>query len=102
MYACMLSCFSYVQLFVTPWTVALWAPLFMGFSGNNTGVDSHFLHQGIFLAQDSNLLLLKLLHWHTSSLPLSPPGKPFHVYIICVNIVHVIQLIGTTIRNRTT
>jgi len=30
-----LSCFSHVQLFVTPWTVAcrlLWAPLSMGFS----------------------------------------------------------------------
>ena len=29
---CMLSCFSHVQLFVTPWTIALHAPLFMGFS----------------------------------------------------------------------
>ena len=32
MYACMLSQFSHVQLFVTPWTVALQAPLSMGFS----------------------------------------------------------------------
>ena len=30
--ACMLSCFSRVQLFVTPWTVAHQAPLSMGFS----------------------------------------------------------------------
>ena len=30
--ACMLSCFSHVQLFVTPWTVALQAPLTVGFS----------------------------------------------------------------------
>ena len=29
---CMLSCFSPVQLFATPWTVALQAPLSMGFS----------------------------------------------------------------------
>ena len=29
---CMLSCFSCVQLFVTPWTVARPAPLSMGFS----------------------------------------------------------------------
>ena len=29
---CMLSCFSCVQLFVTPWTIALQAPLSMGFS----------------------------------------------------------------------
>ena len=28
----MLSCFSHVRLFVTPWTVARQAPLFMGFS----------------------------------------------------------------------
>ena len=28
----MLSCFSYVQFFVTLWTVAHQAPLFMGFS----------------------------------------------------------------------
>ena len=30
--ACMLSHFSHVQLFVTPWTVACQASLFMGFS----------------------------------------------------------------------
>ena len=29
---CMLSCFGGVQLFETPWTVALQAPLSMGFS----------------------------------------------------------------------
>ena len=32
MHACMLSPFSHVQLFVTPWTVARRAPLSMGFS----------------------------------------------------------------------
>ena len=31
-HACMLSCFTRVQLFVTPWTVACQAPLSMGFS----------------------------------------------------------------------
>ena len=30
--ACMLSCFSCVQLFTTPWTAACQAPLSMGFS----------------------------------------------------------------------
>ena len=30
---CLLSCFSHVQLFETPWTVACQAPLSMGFSG---------------------------------------------------------------------
>ena len=28
----MLSCFSHIQLFVTLWSVALWAPLSIGFS----------------------------------------------------------------------
>ena len=32
MQACMLSCFSHIWLFVTPWTIAHQAPLFMGFS----------------------------------------------------------------------
>ena len=31
-HVCMLSCFSHVRLFVTPWTIAHQAPLFMGFS----------------------------------------------------------------------
>ena len=31
-YVCALSCFSRVQFFVTPWTVARQAPLSMGFS----------------------------------------------------------------------
>ena len=30
--ACLLSCFSHVQLFVTLWTIALQAPLSVGFS----------------------------------------------------------------------
>ena len=32
LYVCMLSHFSHVRLFVTPWTVAHQAPLSMGFS----------------------------------------------------------------------
>ena len=31
--------------------------------GKNTGVGCHFLLQGIFLTQGSNLHLLHLLHW---------------------------------------
>ena len=41
----------------------------MGFTGKNTGVGCHFLLQGIFLTQGSNLLLLLgrriLYHWAT-------------------------------------
>ena len=39
---------------MTPWTIAHQAPLFMGFSRQNTGVDCHFFLQGIFLTQESN------------------------------------------------
>ena len=33
------------------------------FPGKNTGVDCHFLLQGIFLTQGFNSCLLCLLHW---------------------------------------
>ena len=39
---------SHVQLFVTPWSVALQAPLSMEFSGKNIGVGCHALLQEIF------------------------------------------------------
>ena len=44
-----------------PWTAALQAPLSMEFSGENTGVGSHFLLQGIFLNQGWTPHLLHLL-----------------------------------------
>ena len=49
------SWLCHVQFFVTPWTVAHQFPLYMGFSSKITGVCCHFLLQGIFLAQGSNL-----------------------------------------------
>ena len=45
------------------------------FPGRNTGVGCHFLLQGIFLTQGSNLRLLRLLHWQVGSLPLHHPGS---------------------------
>ena len=39
----------------TPWTVARQAPLSMGFFRQDTGVDCHFLLQGIFPTQASNM-----------------------------------------------
>ena len=38
--------------------------------GKNTRVGCHFLLQGIFLTQGSDLCLLCLLHWQVGSLPL--------------------------------
>ena len=41
----------------------------------NTGMGCHFLLQGIFLTQGSNLCLLHLLYWQAGSLPFVPTGK---------------------------
>ena len=54
----MLSC---VQLFVTPWTVAHQAPLSMGFSRQEYWSMCHFLLQGVFPTQGSNLHFLHFL-----------------------------------------
>ena len=52
-----LSCFSLVPLFVTPWTTACQAPLSWDTPDRNTAVGCHAL-QGIFPTQGSNLRLL--------------------------------------------
>ena len=41
------------------------------FPGKNTGMDCHFILQGIFPTQGSNSRLFHLLHWQVDSLPLS-------------------------------
>ena len=42
------------------------------FPGKNTGMECHFLLQGIFLTQGLNLCLSGLLHWQEDSLPQAP------------------------------
>ena len=57
--------------FVTPWTVALQAPLSMGIpQAKNTGVANHSLLQGIFPTQGSNpgLLCCRQILYHLSHL----------------------------------
>ena len=51
---------------VTPWTVALQAPLSRDSPGKNTGVGCHFLLQVIFQTQESNpgLLLDRQILYH--------------------------------------
>ena len=55
--------------FATPWTVACQAPRPWDFPGKNTGGGCHFLLQGIFSTQGSNLNFLHcrqiLHHWAT-------------------------------------
>ena len=63
--------FSWVWLFVTPWTVQ--PARFLcprNFPGRNTREGCHFLLQGIFPTQGSNQSLLHLLHWQADSLSL--------------------------------
>ena len=52
----------HVQLFGTPWTVALQAPVSMGFSRQEYCMDCHALVQRIFPTQGLNPPLLRLLH----------------------------------------
>ena len=70
---CVQSCFSCVQLCdpmdcIPPGSSVHGVP-----PGKNTGVGCHFLLQGIFLTQGSNL---HLQHWHTDSLLLHHLGSP--------------------------
>ena len=61
-----------VWLFVTPWTVAFPAPLFMGFSSKSTGVGCHSFLQGIFWTRDQTRVSYtvgRLFH-------AEPPRKP--------------------------
>ena len=53
------------------WPARLLCP--WNFPGKNTRVGCHFLLQGLFLTQGSNLLLL---HWQIDSLSLSHQGSP--------------------------
>ena len=73
----LLSCFSRVQLFATLW---LHNPpgssLHEDSPGKNTGVGCHFLLQGIFPTQESNLHLPCLLHGQVDSLPLCHLESP--------------------------
>ena len=71
----LLSHFSCVQLFVTLWTVALQAPLSMGFSRQEFWSGLPY-PPGDLPDRRSNLRLLCLLHWQADSLPLAPPRKP--------------------------
>ena len=79
LHVCMLS---QIQLFAIPWILTHQAPLPMKSPGKNTGMDYHFLLQGIFLKQRSNSPLLNLPHWQEDSLPLSHLGN--YVYFVYV------------------
>ena len=71
MYVCVCM-HSVVSDSATPLTIAHRVPLSMAFSRQEYWVGCHFLLQGTFLTQGSNL---NLLHWQADSLPLSQMGS---------------------------
>ena len=82
--ACVLSCFSRVRFFVTPWTVLQPTRLLRPWDspGKKTGVGCHALIQRIFLTQRLNSFLLCLLHWQAGSLLRLAPlwNLPHHTW----------------------
>jgi len=71
-HACMLSCFSSVCLFAIQWTVALRAPLSMGFSRQEYWSGLPCPSAEDLPDPGMNLHLLHLMHWQEGSLPLVP------------------------------
>ena len=70
----MLSCFSHVRLFATPWTVALPGSSVHGILQARMLESCHALLQGIFPTQELNPILC-LLHWKVGSLPLESESE---------------------------
>ena len=79
----LLSC---VQLFATPWTVALHP---MNFLGKSTGVGCHFLLQGIFPTQGSNE---GLRHCRQTLYRLRHHGNPLESHNYLLNKYHFLIL----------
>ena len=90
---CVLSCFSRVQLFATPWAARLLCP--WDFPGKNTGVGCHFLIQGIFPIQGSNT------HWQVGSLPLPPTGMLLLLLLLLLSHFSRVRLCATHRRQPT-
>ena len=72
----MLSRFSHVQLFATPWTVACQAPLSKEFSRKEYWNGLPFPSPGDLSNPGIEPMSLMSPHWQVGSLPLAPPGKP--------------------------
>ena len=79
---------SRVQLFATPCTVLSGSSVHGIFPGNSSGVDCHFLLQGIFPTQGLNL---GLPHCRQTLNRLSHQGSPMYIqiYINKTGITHV-------------
>ena len=87
---CCAQLLSHVQLFVTPWTVACQAPLSIGLyspwnsPGQNTGVGSLSLLQGIFPTQGLN----QGVSHCRQTLPAEPQRKPKRTEVGSLSLPH--------------
>ena len=86
-----ISCFSWVQFFVTLWTVAHQLLCSWDSPGRNTGVGCHTLLPRIFSTRGLNPRLSCLLHWQAGSLPLVPPGEPSSTLRVFISPNHLIN-----------
>ena len=71
----LISCFSCIWVFVTPWAVACQAALSIEFFRQEYWSGLAFTAPGDLPNPVINLHLLNLPHWQAGSLPLVPPGK---------------------------
>ena len=76
---CVLSCFSRVWLFVTPWTIAHQAPLSMRFSRQEYWSGLPFPPPGDLPDPGTEPCLL---HWQVGSLPLAPRHMGTSRYVL--------------------
>ena len=74
---------SRVRLFVTLWTVACWAPLFMGFPRQEYWSGLLFLHLGDLPNPGIKPLSPVSPALQADALPSEPPGKPLWVEDNC-------------------
>ena len=76
-FACMISHFGCIWLFVTPWTVDCHAPLFMGLPRHEYWSRLPFPSPGDLLDPGIKPTFLISPHWQEGSLPLTWSVKPF-------------------------
>ena len=82
------------EAFVTPWTVAHQAPLFMGFSRQEYWSGLLCPPPRDLPDPRSNLYSLCFHHWQAGSLPLMPRGKPNH-FVSSVQLLSHVRLFTT-------
>ena len=73
---CLLSCFSHVQLFATPWAIGRQVPQFMGFSRKKYWSGLPFSSPGNLPDPGAEPVSLAFPAWQTDSLLLHHLGSP--------------------------